>query len=111
MRRTTTCLAVTLLIFVSNSHAAELIQNGVKAQVCGGFAGLRCGDKEWCDFPTGSACGIGDRFGVCRARPEVCPRIVYPGVRLRRKDVWKFVQGSRAGREHRSRGRVPRRLE
>ena len=78
MRRTTTCLAVTLLIFVSSSHAAELIQNGVKAQVCGGFAGLRCGDKEWCDFPTGSACGIGDRFGVCRARPEVCPESFIP---------------------------------
>jgi hypothetical protein len=30
------------------------------------------GNKEWCDFPVGANCGIGDQFGTCRARPEIC---------------------------------------
>ncbi len=78
MRRMTSCVVLILLMLGTNSYAVEIVQGGIKSQVCGGFAGLRCGDKEWCDFPAGAACGIGDRFGTCRARPELCPESFIP---------------------------------
>lgn len=39
---------------------------------CGGIAATQCGEKEWCSFPEGSACGKGDVTGTCKERPEVC---------------------------------------
>ncbi len=46
--------------------------------VCGGLAGLACGEGEWCDFPEGAACGAADQLGVCRPRPQVCTREYRP---------------------------------
>lgn len=41
-------------------------------KVCGGIAGLACGETEWCDFEPNS-CGLGDQAGICRPRPTICP--------------------------------------
>jgi hypothetical protein len=40
--------------------------------ICGGIAGTQCGEKEWCSYPEGSACGKADATGTCKQRPEVC---------------------------------------
>src|ERR1043166_2817333 len=45
---------------------------GGLTQYCGGFAGYTCGANQWCDFPVGSICGLGDQLGVCKPRPQVC---------------------------------------
>jgi hypothetical protein len=49
-----------------------------KIAVCGGLAGARCPDGDWCDYPAGSACGAADRQGTCKPRPEVCTKIYKP---------------------------------
>ncbi|MGH6826542.1 Kazal domain-containing protein [Methyloceanibacter sp.] len=46
--------------------------------MCGGFAGLPCSDKEWCNFPIGANCGVGDQSGVCRPRPDKCTEQFVP---------------------------------
>lgn len=38
---------------------------------CGGVAGARCAEGEYCEFPVGS-CGAGDQSGTCQTVPEVC---------------------------------------
>jgi Kazal-type serine protease inhibitor domain len=69
-----------LALIGSPASAIELNQGGkqIDVPVCGGFVGLQCTDKQWCNFPQAAACGSGDQFGVCRARPEFCPEIVMP---------------------------------
>src|SRR5215470_9215124 len=39
---------------------------------CGGFSGTRCSATEYCDYAD-NGCGIGDRTGTCKPRPDVCP--------------------------------------
>lgn len=39
---------------------------------CGGFAGLKCAETEYCDYPD-NHCGIADGGGRCRTRPDACP--------------------------------------
>lgn len=69
-------LAVTvLLVTVAHASAATILKDGVQTNVpvCGGFAGILCENDQWCDYPDdGNACGVADRFGTCRPRPEVC---------------------------------------
>jgi len=55
---------------VGTSPATDCLQ--VADKQCGGFAGLRCGDDEYCDFEAGALCGGTDASGVCRLRPEAC---------------------------------------
>ena len=71
---------LTVLAFCSMSAAAPMTIGGqsVEVPVCGGIAGLQCGEKEWCDYPDSNTCGTGDFFGTCRPRPEVCTRIYLP---------------------------------
>jgi Kazal-type serine protease inhibitor domain len=72
--------ALLFLAIGTDAFGLELSIGGKKQNVpvCGGIAGIPCGEKEWCDFPSGAACGIGDRFGTCRPRPEVCPKSFIP---------------------------------
>lgn len=69
-----------LLSGVLPASALEMTVRGQARDVpvCGGFAGIPCNDKQWCNYPPGSACGAGDQFGVCRARPDLCPEIEMP---------------------------------
>lgn len=46
-------------------------------QVCGGFAGLPCGEGEYCAYES-FTCGAGDQTGVCRPRPEACIELYAP---------------------------------
>jgi hypothetical protein len=47
--------------------------------VCGGQAGRRCTDSEYCDF-VDNTCGSADRQGTCKPRPDVCPQVVGPPI-------------------------------
>jgi hypothetical protein len=47
------------------------------AKMCGGIAGIACGEGEFCDVPNGS-CGAGDQSGFCMKKPEVCTREYMP---------------------------------
>lgn len=48
--------------------------NGV---LCGGIAGIQCGDAEYCDFAD-DLCGANDGDGVCTPIPESCPAVDEP---------------------------------
>ncbi|HEX3757716.1 MAG TPA: hypothetical protein VHW23_03380 [Kofleriaceae bacterium] len=39
---------------------------------CGGLGGRACSATEYCDYADND-CGVGDRTGTCRSRPDVCP--------------------------------------
>ena len=45
---------------------------------CGGFAGLTCGDGEYCHYEKNDHCGFADAMGVCKDTPEICPEIYSP---------------------------------
>jgi hypothetical protein len=40
--------------------------------MCGGIAGFRCEDKQYCAFPLQAHCGAGDMAGVCKPIPGLC---------------------------------------
>ena len=40
--------------------------------MCGGIAGIRCAEKQYCSFPPESKCGAGDMAGECKPVPELC---------------------------------------
>ena len=63
-----------------SAGAAELTTaDGKKVgQFCGGFADLKCGPKEYCDYPAGAECGIADRLGHCLPRPTFCTQDYKP---------------------------------
>ena len=46
-------------------------------KMCGGIAGIACGEGEFCDVPNGS-CGAADQSGFCMPKPEVCTREYAP---------------------------------
>ncbi|MEY4579334.1 MAG: hypothetical protein RL701_4037, partial [Pseudomonadota bacterium] len=39
---------------------------------CGGIAGLKCADGQYCQFAPDAACGAADRTGTCEKIPEIC---------------------------------------
>lgn len=45
--------------------------------LCGGIAGVQCGDGQFCRFDVGS-CGDSDQSGVCTAIPDACAEIFQP---------------------------------
>jgi hypothetical protein len=45
--------------------------------LCGGLAGRRCTDTEYCDF-VDNTCGVADEQGTCKPRPGACPLVVGP---------------------------------
>lgn len=59
--------------------ALHVIATPDEATVCGGIAGIPCGDGEFCKLPVGHCCC--DFFGRCTAFPAGCP------------DVWDPVCG------------------
>lgn len=74
-------LAIAFFIFAcAQSSAVTIEQDGknLTVPVCGGFAGVQCESGEWCDFPDDGICGVGDRFGTCRPRPELCTEQFIP---------------------------------
>lgn len=72
-----------VLFLISISFAAVAADMSIKGKtvdvpVCGGIAGIECKPNEYCNYPVGTACGLGDQFGVCRQRPQICTRIYLP---------------------------------
>lgn len=47
-------------------------------QACGGFAGLSCGDDEFCSYPASESCGFADGLGTCEPKPELCTQLFDP---------------------------------
>jgi hypothetical protein len=43
---------------------------------CGGLAGIKCGDGQYCDM--GASCGAADQPGMCTDVPEVCDTLYDP---------------------------------
>jgi Kazal-type serine protease inhibitor domain len=41
---------------------------------CGGIAGLKCSDPQYCNFPIDTMCGSGDQFGQCADKPTACTK-------------------------------------
>lgn len=46
-------------------------------RLCGGIAGLPCGDGEYCQFAEGT-CQIADNMGICQPRLDVCTKDYRP---------------------------------
>lgn len=44
------------------------------AKLCGGFAGIECGEGEYCDYSLEAYCGYGDAGGTCKPIPDACTR-------------------------------------
>lgn len=40
--------------------------------MCGGIAGLRCPDKQYCAYAPEAQCGAADMSGTCAPKPDVC---------------------------------------
>jgi hypothetical protein len=68
MRTLSLCLVCIVGLGCSSSNDGE---------TCGGIAGVRCADDEYCDYAN-NACGIADGAGTCKPRPENCPDIFLP---------------------------------
>ena len=60
-------LGLVALVAVAMPAAAD----EAPGKMCGGIAGVQCGDGEFCEFAVG-ICGRGDQSGVCEPKPEVC---------------------------------------
>lgn len=41
-------------------------------KMCGGIAGFRCPEKQYCAFGSDAHCGAGDMAGTCQPIPELC---------------------------------------
>lgn len=42
------------------------------SKMCGGIAGLRCPDKQYCSYAPEAHCGAADMSGSCAPIPDVC---------------------------------------
>lgn len=45
-------------------------------KMCGGIAGLRCPDKQYCAYAPEARCGAADMSGTCAPIPDVCMQLV-----------------------------------
>jgi Kazal-type serine protease inhibitor domain len=50
---------------------------GVVGRACGGFIGLNCDGRMWCQKPAGQ-CATPDIMGKCATVPTLCPMILRP---------------------------------
>jgi hypothetical protein len=47
-------------------------------EYCGGYAGVKCLEDQYCDLAEGQGCGVSDASGICKPRPRVCTREYQP---------------------------------
>ena len=40
--------------------------------MCGGIAGFKCPDKQYCSYEPSAKCGAGDMAGTCKPIPDLC---------------------------------------
>lgn len=55
-------------------RAASPAEDGA---MCGGIAGITCGEGSYCAMETGQ-CQMPDAAGTCRPKPEMCTMIYAP---------------------------------
>jgi hypothetical protein len=91
--------AAALLLSAFGAAAVEMKIQGkdVDVPVCGGFVGIPCKGDQWCDYPQFAQCGIGDQFGVCRPRPQVCAEMSLPVCACDGKTYDNACKAHRAG--------------
>jgi hypothetical protein len=56
---------------ITPTDDATQIAAASEDQMCGGIAGIACGEGLYCNN-EGGHCGAGDQSGTCQPRPEVC---------------------------------------
>jgi hypothetical protein len=97
--RVSTLVAIVMLSGTIVASAMEYTKDGKTYEVpfCGGFIGIPCGPNEWCDFPMGATCGVGDQAGTCRPRPKFCPEIFMPVCGCDNKTYPNSCSAARAG--------------
>jgi hypothetical protein len=54
-----------------STDLAQPPQDLAGRQVCGGFGGISCPSRQYCEFPDGS-CGSADQTGICLDQPKDC---------------------------------------
>jgi len=74
-------LGLVFLVACGSSHtnpdghvSGDGTSDGASGAVCGGLAHVACGATEYCDYAD-NGCGIGDKTGICKPRPQTCPLI------------------------------------
>jgi Kazal-type serine protease inhibitor domain len=72
-----TKFVVLLVALALNIFALNGAQAAGMGKVCGGFAGLQCGDGQFCQYKPG-VCGRFDMTGICTRVPHFCPLFVRP---------------------------------
>jgi hypothetical protein len=79
--RVSTLVAIILFLGTVDASAIEMTREGktIDVPVCGGFLQIPCGPKQYCAYPVVATCGMGDQFGKCEPRPELCPEIIIDG--------------------------------
>ena len=55
-----------------NSAGSAAIPAAPPEKMCGGIAGIRCGEKQYCSFAPEARCGAGDMSGTCAPKPDAC---------------------------------------
>ena len=70
-----------LLISLAVLALMIVVPNGAQAaglgKTCGGFLGLQCDGRLFCQFKAGT-CGFFDMTGTCTKRPRFCSHIFRP---------------------------------
>jgi hypothetical protein len=57
---------------------AAATSSAATARMCGGIAGLTCGEGEYCQLKEGECRTVADAAGVCKPKPELCYQIYAP---------------------------------
>jgi hypothetical protein len=61
----------------ANSGVGEVGGVGnVHEKMCGGIAGIRCPEKQYCAYAPEAHCGAADMSGTCAKVPDVCAQLV-----------------------------------
>jgi Kazal-type serine protease inhibitor domain len=72
------CVALAVAVpFALSAVLTATPAAAVSGAKCGGFAGMTCGNNEFCNKPTG-ACLFPDAEGTCAVVPQLCPMVVLP---------------------------------
>ncbi|HKP55359.1 MAG TPA: Kazal-type serine protease inhibitor domain-containing protein [Polyangiales bacterium] len=76
---------------------------------CGGFAGVRCPDGQYCDFAAGDGCDVADGQGRCADIPQICTTIYAPVCSCDGTTYASACQAASAGASVRAEGECPTR--
>jgi hypothetical protein len=69
---------------------------GPDGQMCGGIAGVACGDKMYCAMEVGQ-CQVADASGTCKTKPEICTREFMPVCGCNGKTFGNACEAAAAG--------------